>query len=115
MPLDSFRHYQDYIARLRQIPRAFDQVISVLSQGEKDGLMPSPDEIQALGLREVERITGLLTNLANKAGYKDLNSLRIAVNSDPKYAPGSGEFHQFVRAASRDSFSSKSTIRSSRT
>jgi uncharacterized protein (DUF885 family) len=33
----------------------------------------SPEEIHALGLREVERITGLLTNLANQAGYKDLN------------------------------------------
>ena len=188
VPLDSVKHYQDYIARLRQIPRAFDQTIAVLRQGERDGLMPvrslpeqipgecqgiiaenpflaptktfpavisardrkrlteeivqvvnsevvpafhqfagfvardyaphgrstiglsslpdgarryrqaireltttdmSPEEIHALGLREVERITGLLTNLANKAGYKDLNSFRVAVNSDPKYIPKS--------------------------
>src|SRR6201982_367708 len=40
VPLDSVKHYQDYIARLRQIPRAFDQAIAVLRQGERDGLMP---------------------------------------------------------------------------
>jgi uncharacterized protein (DUF885 family) len=40
VPLDTVEHYQDYIARLRQIPRAFEQTIDVLRQGEKDGLMP---------------------------------------------------------------------------
>jgi uncharacterized protein (DUF885 family) len=188
VPLDTVQHYQDYIARLHQIPRAFEQTIEVLRQGEKDGLMPvrilleqipaqcegtiaenpflaptkkfpasipeeaqkrlteevvqvvnsevlpayrrfadfvakdyaphgrttiglnslpdgarryqqaireqtttdmSPAEIHALGLQEVERISGLLTNLAIKAGYKDLNSFRGALNSDPKYVPKS--------------------------
>jgi uncharacterized protein (DUF885 family) len=49
----------------------------------------SPAEIHALGLREVERINGLLTNLAIKAGYKDLGSFRGALNSDPRYVPKS--------------------------
>ncbi len=40
VPLDTVKHYEDYIARLHQIPRAFDQTIEVLRQGEKDGLMP---------------------------------------------------------------------------
>jgi len=39
VPLDSVQHYEDYIARLRQIPRVFQQTIAVLRQGEKDGLM----------------------------------------------------------------------------
>ena len=190
VPLDSVKHYEDYIARLHQIPRAFDQTIEVLRQGEKDGLMPvrvlleqipaqcegtitenpfveptkkfpasiskedqqritaeivqavnaevlpaykrfadfiakdyaphgrtaiglnslpegdrryqqaireqtttdmSPAEIHALGLREVARINGLLTELAGKAGYKDLASFRAALNSDPKYVPKSAE------------------------
>jgi len=189
-PLDSVQHYEDYIARLHQIPRAFEQTIDVLRQGEKDGLMPvrvlleqipaqcegtitenpfvaptkkfpasisaedqkrltqaieqavnaevlpayhrfadfivkdyaphghttiglnslpdgarryqqaireqtttdmSPAEIHGLGLREVERINGLLTNLAIKAGYKDLSSFRAALNSDPKYIPKSAD------------------------
>jgi uncharacterized protein (DUF885 family) len=40
VPLDTVQHYEDYIARLHQIPRAFEQTIDVLRQGEKDGLMP---------------------------------------------------------------------------
>ncbi len=40
VPLDSTKHYEDYLARLRQLPRMFDQVIELLQQGEKDGLMP---------------------------------------------------------------------------
>jgi uncharacterized protein (DUF885 family) len=40
MPFDSVKHYEDYIARLRQIPRAFQQLQEVMRQGLKDGLMP---------------------------------------------------------------------------
>jgi uncharacterized protein (DUF885 family) len=40
VPLDSVKHYEDYIARLHQIPRALEQTMDVLRQGEKDGLMP---------------------------------------------------------------------------
>src|SRR2546423_10073914 len=40
VPLDSVQHYQDYISRLRQIPRALEQTTEVMRQGEKDGLMP---------------------------------------------------------------------------
>src|SRR5208283_952166 len=40
VPLDTVKHYEDYVARLHQIPRAFEQTIEVLRQGEKDGLMP---------------------------------------------------------------------------
>ena len=190
VPLDTVKHYEDYIARLHQIPRAFEQTIEVLRQGEKDGLMPvrilleqipaqcegtiaedpfltptkkfpasitaedqkrltekieqavnsdvlpayhhfadfiakdyaphgrttiglnslpdgarrykqaireqtttemSPAEIHALGLREVERINRLLTDLALKAGYRDLSSFRAALNGDPKYVPKSAD------------------------
>src|SRR5690242_13806416 len=40
VPLDSVQHYQDYISRLRQIPRVLEQTTEVMRQGEKDGLMP---------------------------------------------------------------------------
>ena len=40
VPLDSVRHYEDYIDRLHQIPVAFQQTIGVLRQGERDQLMP---------------------------------------------------------------------------
>jgi uncharacterized protein (DUF885 family) len=40
VPLDSVKHYEDYIARLRQIPRALAQTEDVLRAGLKDHLMP---------------------------------------------------------------------------
>ncbi|HEY0783294.1 MAG TPA: DUF885 domain-containing protein, partial [Thermoanaerobaculia bacterium] len=40
VPLDSVQHYEDYIARLREIPRVFRQTAEVLRAGMKDGLMP---------------------------------------------------------------------------
>jgi uncharacterized protein (DUF885 family) len=49
----------------------------------------TPAEIHTLGLREIARINGLLTDLAHKAGYPDLKSFRAALNSDPKYIPTS--------------------------
>ena len=39
-PFDSTKHYEDYLARLHQVPHLFDQLIEVLRQGEKDKLMP---------------------------------------------------------------------------
>ena len=188
VPFDSVQHYEDYIARLQQIPRALEQTTEVLRQGEKDGLMPpklitallpgqcegivaadpfllplkkfpasfsdtdkqkltaemtkavnedvlpayrkfatflrdeyapmgrtalsieslpdgkrryaeavkmmttvniSPAEVHQLGLDEVKRITAEMTALAQKQGYKDLASWRVAINSDPKWRPTS--------------------------
>jgi uncharacterized protein (DUF885 family) len=40
VPLDSVKHYEDYIARLHQIPRALEQVEELLRVGMKDKLMP---------------------------------------------------------------------------
>src|SRR6202045_3778034 len=40
VPLDSIKHYEDYIARLHQIPRALSRTTEVLRAGMKDKLMP---------------------------------------------------------------------------
>ncbi len=40
VPFDSVRHYEDYVERLHQIPRALQQTTEVLRAGERDGLMP---------------------------------------------------------------------------
>jgi uncharacterized protein (DUF885 family) len=40
MPFDSVKHYEDYIARLHQIPRAFLQTEDVLRAGVSDHLVP---------------------------------------------------------------------------
>jgi uncharacterized protein (DUF885 family) len=39
-PFDSVKHYEDYIARLHQIPRVLSQTTEVLRAGMKDQLMP---------------------------------------------------------------------------
>jgi uncharacterized protein (DUF885 family) len=39
-PLDSLKHYEDYIARLHQIPRVLSQTTELLRAGMKDKLMP---------------------------------------------------------------------------
>lgn len=40
IPFDDTREYDDYLARLRAVPKAFDQVIGVARQGMRDGMMP---------------------------------------------------------------------------
>ncbi len=40
VPFDSVKHYEDYIARLHQIPRVLSQSTEVLRAGLKDKLMP---------------------------------------------------------------------------
>ena len=40
VPFDTLKQYEDYIARLHQIPRVFTQTEEVLSAGKNDGLMP---------------------------------------------------------------------------
>jgi uncharacterized protein (DUF885 family) len=187
LPFDSTKHYEDYVARLNQVPRVIDQLIEVLKQGEKDKLMPprfllekvvtqcqaiadpageasvfgkpvvkfadsvpeadrkrlhdaviaavdgkvrpaykklgdfiakdyapkgraepglwalpdgdalyrydvehqtttnkSPEEIHQLGLAEVKRIEAEQSKVATQLGYKDLPSMRAALDKDPK-------------------------------
>ncbi len=190
VPLDSVQHYDDYIARLHQIPRVLTQVTDVLRLGIKDGLVPprfilekvatqatdvankkpfllpikkipasfsdadrqritaaiqqavdtevvpayqafatfvatdyaphgrtaigvsslpdgkhryevavrqmtttdmTPAQIHQLGLDEIKRIQGEMTQIAHKAGYKDLESFREAVKTNPRYIPTSEE------------------------
>jgi len=40
VPFDSVKHYEDYIARLHQMPRVLNQTTEVLRAGMKDNLMP---------------------------------------------------------------------------
>jgi uncharacterized protein (DUF885 family) len=40
VPLDTVKHYDDYLARLHKIPSRLEQAIVTMRLGEKDGLMP---------------------------------------------------------------------------
>ena len=51
VPLDSVQHYQDYIARLHQIPRVLAQVTEVMRAGERDRLMPPKFLLEKLPLQ----------------------------------------------------------------
>ena len=46
-------------------------------------------EIHKIGLSEVDRIEAEMAALAKANGYKDLDSFRTHVESDPRYVPGS--------------------------
>lgn len=189
VPFDSVKRYEDYIARLHQIPRVFSQTEEVLRAGLKDKLMPArfliekvpaqcagviaadpfllptkkfpssipadeqqrltkaitdavvnevlpaykafagfiaadyaphgrtelsiaslpggkerylndirsrttvssltPEQIHAIGLKEIERIQADMMAIARKEGFADLATFRRAIETDPKYKPTS--------------------------
>ena len=51
----------------------------------------SPDEFHAIGLKQVEEITGQMLALAKRLGYQDLKSLDRAIAGNPKLHGTSGE------------------------
>lgn len=190
VPLDSVKHYDDYIARLHQIPRVLAETTDVLRQGMADKLMPArfllekvatqaqgvasskpflmpikkipasfsdadrkritaeiqqatdnevspaylkfaefiskeyaphgrteisveslpdgkhryevavrnmtttnmtPAQIHQLGLDEIKRIRAEMTEVAHRAGFKDLDSFKESLKTNPKYKPTSSE------------------------
>lgn len=40
LPFSTVKDYEDYVARLRQLPRAFDQTVEQMRKGMRDRLMP---------------------------------------------------------------------------
>jgi uncharacterized protein (DUF885 family) len=58
VPLDSVKHYEDYIARLHQIPTVLAQATEVLKLGIKDGLMPPRFICEKVG----EQATGIIAS-----------------------------------------------------
>lgn len=60
IPFDNAKQYQDYIARLKQIPIILDQGIQLAKQGQKDGLMP-PKYL-------IEKVAKQINSIAAPAG-----------------------------------------------
>jgi uncharacterized protein (DUF885 family) len=56
VPFDSVKHYEDYIARLRQIPNAFTQTEAVLRAGVEDHLVP----VKFLAAKIPEQCAGIV-------------------------------------------------------
>ncbi|QRQ13893.1 DUF885 domain-containing protein [Acinetobacter pittii] len=60
IPFDNTKQYQDYIARLKQIPLILEQGIQLAKQGQKDGLMP-PKYL-------IEKVAKQINSIATPAG-----------------------------------------------
>lgn len=57
IPFTTTKQYEDYLARLKQVPRLFEQTMAICEQGRKDGLMPPkfllekvPTQARAVGM-----------------------------------------------------------------
>jgi Uncharacterized protein conserved in bacteria len=60
MPFNDAHDYQNYLSRLHQIPRVFDQITANMRQGMKDGFMP-PRYL-------LEKVTVEALDIADKTG-----------------------------------------------
>ncbi|MGH9497003.1 MAG: DUF885 domain-containing protein [Candidatus Sulfotelmatobacter sp.] len=104
VPLDSVRHYEDYIKRLRQIPRAMDQETELLRAGMKDKLMPVKFLAEKIPAQCEGIITAdpfLLPTKKYPAGISDEDQKRLtkeitdAVHTD--VLPAYKKFAEFAR------------------
>jgi uncharacterized protein (DUF885 family) len=104
VPFDSVKHYEDYIARLHQIPRVLAQTTEVLRAGMKDGLMPPKlvvDQLPGQCEGIVQEDPFLLPLKKFPASFSDAEKQRLtaemtkAVNED--VLPAYKKFAGFLR------------------
>ncbi|HTT19451.1 MAG TPA: DUF885 domain-containing protein [Candidatus Sulfotelmatobacter sp.] len=104
VPFSSGKHYEDYISRLHQIPRALDQTIEVLRAGMKDKLMPVrflaekiPDQCE--GIIKADPFLKPTTKYPAEISVEDQKRLTEeitqAINTD--VLPAYKKFAEFVR------------------
>jgi len=104
VPLDSVKHYEDYISRLHQIPRVLSQTTEVLRAGMKDKLMPvrfiaEKLPVQCEGIIAADPF--LLPTKKYPASFSDADQKRLtdeitsAVNNDA--IPAYKTFAAFLR------------------
>lgn len=55
IPFDNTREYEDYLARLKAVPTAFDQVTGLARQGLRDGMMPPKYLLEAV-VKQIDAI-----------------------------------------------------------
>jgi len=91
VPLDSTRHYEDYLNRLHQIPRVLADLTGVLQQGEKDGLMPPAFLLQ--------KVATQCRAIVEPAGEANAWSQPAAKFADPISAADRKRLHDAILAA----------------
>ena len=103
VPLDTVKHYEDYIARLHQVPRQFQQTEEVMRLGLKDGLMPVRfllEKVPAQCDGIVKANPFLIPTTKFPADFSDADKQRLTkaiadvVNTD--VLPAYKQFGQFV-------------------
>ena len=107
-PFNNTQDYENYLSRLRQISRAFDQVTANLRQGMRDGLMP-PRYLLEKVAPEAEDVAGRagedspffkplkeFPSAVPTAGQKRLHDAALAVISD-QIIPAYNRFATFMR------------------
>ena len=104
VPFDSVQHYEDYIARLHQVPRVLSQTMDVMRQGMKDGLMPPKliaDKLPAQCAGIISSDPFLLPLKKFPASFSEADKQKLteemtkAVNDD--VLPAYTKFADFVR------------------
>jgi uncharacterized protein (DUF885 family) len=105
VPLDSVKHYEDYVARLQQIPRALSQTTEVLRAGIEDNLMPvrfllEKVPVQCQGIIDADPF--LIPTKKFPAGFSPEDQKRltdqITVAINTNVMPAYKTFAIFVRA-----------------
>jgi len=91
IPFENTKHYEDYIARLNQVPALLDTLIDVLKQGEKDGLMP-PRFL-------LEKVVGQCKAIGDPAGEASVFAQPVAKFADGVAETDRKRLHDAVIAA----------------
>ncbi len=104
MPFDSLKHYEDYISRLHQIPRALSQTTEVLRAGMKDNLMPvrlllEKIPVQCQGIIDANPFLIPTKTFPASIGLEDQKRLteQITTAVDTDVLPAYKTFATFVR------------------
>lgn len=103
MPFDSVKHYEDYIARLKQIPRALKDSEGVLRQGVKDNLMPVKFLLEKVPA-QCEKIIGAdpfllpIKKMPAEFSQSDRDRLSAAISKtvNEEVLPAYHQFGQFI-------------------
>jgi uncharacterized protein (DUF885 family) len=91
VPVDSTKHYEEYLTRLHQVPRVIDNVIEVLQQGEKDMFMP-PRFL-------LEKTVSQCKSIADPAGEANVFAQPVAHFPEAVPAPDRQRLHDAIVAA----------------
>ena len=104
VPFDSVKHYEDYIARLHQIPQALSQVTDVLRAGMKDKLMPVrflaekiPDQCEGIIKADpfLKPTKKYLAEISAEDQKRLTQQITDAINTD--VVPAYKKFAEFIR------------------